>query len=211
MCIHPALLRMFVLCFFSFNDPCQFTQLLNFRSLIFGWKPSGWLRFMPLNPNFWWDCRCWIRNNLFRPNFSGKQLGRKTRVGYIIMPLIIFWHKFWVSVAQSMNIIPWKHHTLIVFPYIQYFGKLRRGTCWRCGILCARNPVVSIQFSLVVLYNIHKRNIPTTRNQHLDFSFMTITNAPLQRNTHLAFPLIRIINEPLLLVMWFSYRHRRQT
>ena len=37
---------------FRFNVPCQFTPLINFRSLIFGLNPFGWLRSITLTPYF---------------------------------------------------------------------------------------------------------------------------------------------------------------
>jgi hypothetical protein len=49
---NEVLFKTYFTCFtpFSFNAPCQFTPLLNLRSLVFGLKPFGSLRSVTVTP-----------------------------------------------------------------------------------------------------------------------------------------------------------------
>jgi hypothetical protein len=74
LCIHVDL----VLCPtsftpFCFKAPCQYKPLINLCPLFFGLNSLLWLRSIRLFLYFLWKYRV-----LFRPTFSGTQLGRKT-------------------------------------------------------------------------------------------------------------------------------------
>jgi hypothetical protein len=73
---------------FCFNALCQFKPLLNLRSLIFGLTPFGWLLFIVLTSYFWWKHN-FSFTIFYTLSFRGTQLGRKTRIGCIILRIII--------------------------------------------------------------------------------------------------------------------------
>jgi hypothetical protein len=91
---------------FCFNAPCQFTPLLNLRSLIFGLTLLGWLHSITLTPYFWWGYHFWFTPFLFMPIFSRTQLGRKTRVGIIIYKVAVF---FLINNKDISFFLTWRH------------------------------------------------------------------------------------------------------
>lgn len=68
---------------FCFNAPCQFTPLLNFRSLSFSLRSFKWLRSIMLTPYYRCGHNMWFSPLWCTPTFSGKQLGYTTRAGCI--------------------------------------------------------------------------------------------------------------------------------
>jgi hypothetical protein len=77
---------------FYFNALCQFTPLLNLRSLIFGLTPFGWLLFIVLTSYFWWEY-----NFLFTTFFALSFWGNKDWIYY-------FKDNNWPSVVWSICI-----------------------------------------------------------------------------------------------------------
>ena len=101
--------------FFPFNAHLKFTSLLNLRPIISDLKPFGWSRSLA---HFWWEYHFWFTSFLFTRNFSGIQLGSKTRswctrqfVCYVILqvfistPLLEDAYKFTlICIAQSRSL-----------------------------------------------------------------------------------------------------------
>jgi len=72
--------------------PCctPWAPLANWRHILFcapsfcGLRPFGLLRSPTLTAYFWWEYYFWVKSFLFTPDFSGTQLGHKTRAEFLV-------------------------------------------------------------------------------------------------------------------------------
>jgi hypothetical protein len=114
--VHPTLVlvRLFY-ALFCYNDPFNLYHFL-ICSLIFGITPFDWLRYITLNPYFWWKYNFWFMPFLFTPTFSFVQLGWENK-GWVDLHHNYLSNAFYFpSSLPHTSVIPgvFSHLTLLI-------------------------------------------------------------------------------------------------